>query len=188
MKPNVFVYAPDCPEDFFSRSLAYIANLFPDIGQKIVQRLAVLAGETPDYFGDFEHCEFVGQEVPENHKSSRPDLKLVCTKRTTYFENKLESPLNLSQMREHATFCRVHHCTLVFVSNIQHDHSGLTSLKSSGYLFPEGREHYLWIDFLPAFENSHRKDSLAARLLAWGWRRRESNPRPRVRRRRRLHA
>ena len=58
MKPNLFIFYPDCPEDFFSRLLAYIANLFPAIGQRLVQRIAVLAGRVPDYFGVFERCEF----------------------------------------------------------------------------------------------------------------------------------
>ena len=84
MKPNLFIFYPDCPEDFFSRLLAYIANLFPAIGQRLVQRIAVLAGRVPDYFGVFEQCEFVGQEFPDGHTVSRPDLKILCSDGTIY--------------------------------------------------------------------------------------------------------
>ena len=98
MKPNIFIFPSRCPEDFFSGSLAYITNLFPAIGQSLVQRIAVLAGRKPDYFGTFEQCEFVGQEFPDGHSASRPDLKILCSDRTIYFENKLESPLSFDQM------------------------------------------------------------------------------------------
>jgi len=92
MKPNIFIFSSHCPEDFFSRSLAYITNLFPVTGQNLVQRIAVLAGREPDYFG-----VFVGHEFPDDHTVSRPDLKILCTDRTIYFENKLESPLSLDR-------------------------------------------------------------------------------------------
>lgn len=166
MKPNIFIFSHYCPEDFFSRSLAYITNLFPAIGQSLVQRIAVLAGRDPDYFGAFEQCEFVGHEFPDGHTASRPDLKLLCCNRTIYFENKLESPLSLDQMRRHADFtCKDPKCNLIFVSNILHENSRLRSL--AGYLHPEKVDHYLWMDFLPVFaDNNVRRNSLAARILA----------------------
>lgn len=165
MKPNMFIFHPDFPEDFFSRSLAYIANLFPAIGQKLVQRIAVLAGRAPDYFGVFERCEFVGQEFPDGHTASRPDLKILCSVGTIYFENKLESPLSLDQMQRHATFtCRDPKCSLIFVSNIHHENSCLRSLP--GYLHPERADHYLWVDFLPVFASLYKRNSLAGKLLA----------------------
>src|SRR5437773_696094 len=107
MKPNVFLFgAADCREDFFSKSLAYIANRVPGVGSKIVRRIAVLAGKQPNHFGSFDHCEFVAYERPDGHASSRPDLEIVCGKGTIYFENKLDSPLSLSQMRRHARLTR----------------------------------------------------------------------------------
>jgi len=165
MKRNIFIFYPYCPEDFFSRSLAYIANLFPAIGQRLVQRIAVLAGKEPDYFGVFGRCEFVGQEFPDSHTASRPDLKILCSDRTIYFENKLESPLSLDQMQRHASFtCRDPKCSLIFVSNIHHENSRLRSLP--GYLHPERVDHYLWVDFLPVFVNNYRRNSLAGKILA----------------------
>lgn len=165
MKPNMFILYPYCPEDFFSRSLAYIANLFPAIGQKLVQKIAVLAGKKPDYFGKFERCEFVGQEFPVGHTASRPDLKISCSDGTIYFENKLGSPLSFDQMQRHASFiCLDSKSSLIFVSNIYHANSYLRSLP--GYLHPEGANHYLWVDFLPVFDNNYRRNSLAGELLA----------------------
>ena len=165
MKPNMFIFYPYCPEDFFSSSLAYIVNLFPAIGQRLVQRIAVLAGKAPDYFGVFGRCEFVGQEFPDRHTASRPDLKILCSDGTIYFENKLESPLSLDQMQRHASFtCRDPKCSLIFFSNIHHENSRLRSLP--GYLHPEGADHYLWVDFLPVFDNNYRRNSLGGKLLA----------------------
>jgi hypothetical protein len=105
MKPNIFIFSSHCPEDFFSGALAYITNLFPVIGQRLVQKIAVLAGRKPDYFGAFVQCEFVGQEYPDGHTASRPDLKIICSDRTIYFENKLES-FSLDQMQRHANLTR----------------------------------------------------------------------------------
>ena len=164
MKPNVFIFYPDCPEDFFSRSLAYIVNLFPAIGQKLVQKIAVLAGKAPDSFGVFERCEFVGQEFPAGHTASRPDLKILCSDSTIYFENKLESPLSFDQMQRHASFtCRDPKCSLIFVSNIYHENARLRALP--GYLHPQGVDHYLWVDFQSVFDNNYKKNSLAGQIL-----------------------
>lgn len=165
MKPNIFIFYPYCHEDFFSSSLAYIVNLFPVIGQRLVQRISVLAGKEPDYFGVFGRCEFVGQEFPDSHTASRPDLKILCSDGTIYFENKLESPLSLDQMQRHNSFiCRYPKCSLIFVSNIHHENSRLRSL--TGYLHPDGADHYLWVDFLPVFVNNYRRNSLAGKILA----------------------
>lgn len=125
----------------------------------------MLAGEAPAYFGAFERCEFVGYEYPDSHSASRPDLKLICSTLTLYFENKLESPLSLRQMRRHAMLARRDaKIRLIFVSNIPHEQPVLKSLP--GYIHPQGRDHFLWIDFLPVLANTHRKDSFAARVLA----------------------
>jgi len=165
MKPNLFVYYPDSREDFFSRSLAYTANLFPAIGQKLVQRIAVLAGKKPDYFGEFRQCEFVGQEFQDGHRASRPDLKILCSNGTIYFENKLKSPLSLDQMQRHAGLTRRKpKCSLIFVSNIHHEDSRLRSLP--GYLHPEKADHYLWVDFLPVFVGHSKSSSFAGKILA----------------------
>jgi hypothetical protein len=165
MRPNIFSDTTDCPEDFFSTSLAYIANLFPSIGRRCVQRIAALAGKEPDYFGDFAECEFIGREFLENHRASRPDLMIVCERRTIYFENKLESPISVEQMERHLAFVRQKSSSaLIFVSNIQHRNPQLRSLRR--YLHPLRRDHYVWADFLPAFETDHRRNSLAARVLA----------------------
>jgi len=106
----------DCPEDFFSRSLAYIVNLFPDIGQKVVSQIAVLAGERSDFFGAFRECEFVAQEFQDDHKDSKPDLKILCSDAVIYCENKLDAPLNLQQVEKHAKLRGYK----VFISNIHH--------------------------------------------------------------------
>jgi hypothetical protein len=165
MKPNMFLFYPYPREDFFSSSLAYVVNLFPAIGQRLIQRIAVLAGKSPDHFGEFQRCEFVGQEFPDGHTASRPDLKIVCSDGTVYFENKLESPLSFDQMRRHASFtCRDPKCSLIFVSNIHHETPRLRSLP--GYLHPERADHYLWVDLLPAFVNDYKRHSVAGQILA----------------------
>ena len=35
-----------------------------------------------------------------------------------------------------------------------------------GYLHPEGADHYLWVDFLPVFDNNYRRNRLGGKLLA----------------------
>lgn len=80
MKPNLFTYSDHKAEDFFSNSLAYILNLFPrELGQMFVQRIAVMAGKRPAYFGDFIECEFMAREFQPGHEGSRPDLKIRCS-------------------------------------------------------------------------------------------------------------
>lgn len=165
MEPNMFLRQNDCKEDFFSRSLAYICNLFPAIGQRLVQRISVLAGESPDFFGEFEKCEFVGQEFPDGHRISRPDLRIECTDGTIYFENKLDSPFSLSQLQRHLSFISgTRRNRLIFVSNVQYDRPVLQSLR--GYLHPSRRDHYVWADFLPVFKNNFRKGTHAAKVLS----------------------
>ena len=165
MKPNIFIYYPDCPEDFFSRSLAYITNLFPVIGQKLVQRIAVLSGNVPDYFGKFQQCEFIGYEFQGGHRDSKPDLKILCSNSTLYFENKLESPLNLDQMERHTKLIlQQQNGYLLFVSNILQKNDHLKSLP--GYLHPVNADHYLWLDFLPIFQGDYRRNSLPDLILS----------------------
>lgn len=165
MKPNMFIYSGARAEDFFSSSLAYITNLFPAIGQSLMRRIAVLAGKPPSHFGKFEECEFVGHEYLEGHRSSRPDLMIKCSKGTIYFENKLESPLKLSQLQRHARFAGEDpRRSLIFVSNLRHTISGAQSLR--GYIYPAGYDHYLWMDLEPALSQKHRKGSHAASILA----------------------
>lgn len=165
MTPNIFIDQTHCAEDFFSHALAYILNLFPRMGQAFADRIAVLAGKKPRYFGEFHACEFVGHEFLQGHKASKPDLRLVCSARTIYFENKLESPLSVAQMQRHAELIRndsKNH--LLFVSNISHRNPELRSI--SRYIHPTGKDHYLWVDLLPALESHDRKASLAARIVA----------------------
>jgi hypothetical protein len=165
MKPNIFEYHVDTAEDFFSRSLAYIANMFPGIGRNLVQRIAVLAGKPPTFFGSFKSCAFVGKVFPEAHDISKPDLEITCSNGTIYFENKLETPISLDQMRRHADLtCRNPKCKLIFVSNIQHKNPVLRSLP--GYLHPRDADHYVWVDLLPAFDSYFKKNSLGANILA----------------------
>ena len=165
MNPNLFIHCNYQSEDFFSSSLAYIVDLFPAIGQRLVRRIAVLAGRPPEFFGAFERCEFVGQEFPVGHTCSRPDLIIVCSRSSIYFENKLESPLSLDQMQRHAKLTAENpNYFLIFVSNIHHENPALRLL--SGYVHPEQTDHFLWVDFLPAFESAHRSNSLSARILA----------------------
>ncbi len=164
MKPNIFIEQTHCAEDFFSYSLAYILNLFPHLGQKFVDQIAVRAGKKPGYFGEFQDCEFIGLEFPQGHTASRPDLRLACSARTIYFENKLESPLNVAQMKRHADLMR--HDTknhLMFVSNISHRNPDLRSI--ARYIHPTDKDHFLWLDLLPALEPHNRKASLAARII-----------------------
>ena len=81
MKPHMFIFSPCTAEDFFSMSLAYIINLFPDIGQKLVRKVAVLAGKAPGYFGEFQQCEFVGWEFLEVRRTfCRVSKKLLTPK------------------------------------------------------------------------------------------------------------
>jgi hypothetical protein len=165
MKPNVFVHAPHCPEDFFSNSLAYVLNLLPSVGQRFVSKMADLAGRKPTFFGRFESCEFVGYEYPHRHSTSRPDLKLVCSARTLYIENKLESPLSVAQIQRHGLLTREDpKLSLAFVSNIGHRCPVLQSIP--GYIHPRGQDHYQWVDLLPAFDVPYRKNSLGWRVLA----------------------
>src|SRR5262245_15091620 len=80
MKPNIFEYRRYTAEDFFSLSLAYIATTFPSIGQKLVQRIAVLAGKPATFFGSFQSCTFVGHKVAKPHfTSSSHDSALVTS-------------------------------------------------------------------------------------------------------------
>jgi hypothetical protein len=165
MKPNIFLCNAYCQEDYFSQSLAYILNLFPTIGQSLLNRIAVLAEQPFGFFGDFQGCEFVGHEFQEDHLLSKPDLKITCQERVLYFENKLESPLSLNQMERHALLTQGDsYSNIVFVSNIQHKCSQLKNL--SGYLCPAAADHFLWADFLPVFSIANRKNSLSDRILS----------------------
>ncbi len=164
MKPNIFIDRSNCPEDFFSHALAYILELFPALGNQLVNRIEALAGKRPGYFGQFKQCEFVAREFPQDHKASKPDLRLVCSTRIIYFENKLDSPLSIVQMQRHGDLTRNKRKKhLLFVSNISHKRPDLRSIP--GYLHPQRRDHFLWLDLLPALESHHRKASLAARIL-----------------------
>ena len=165
MKPNLFLFNTYCPEDYFSRSLAYILNLFPTIAQGLLRRIAVLAEQPHNFFGEFQGCEFVGHEFPNDHWVSKPDLKITCQKRSLFFENKLKSPLSLDQMQRHSLLTQDNSdSNLIFVSNIQHECPQLKTL--SGYLYPTTADHYLWADFLPIFSIANKKNSLADRILS----------------------
>lgn len=165
MTPNIFIDQGRSGEDFFSHGLAYILNLFPRMGQAFVDRIAVLAGKKPGYFGAFDKCEFVGHTFPQGHTASKPDLKFVCSARTIYFENKLESPLSVAQMQRHAELIGYDSKShLLFVSNINHVSPDLRSI--ARYIHPRGKDHYLWVDLLPALASHDRKASLAARIIA----------------------
>jgi hypothetical protein len=164
MGPNIFIPYAHSGEDCFSHSLAYILNILPPLGDSVLRRIATLAGKVPGYFGRFQTCEFVAHELPYTHAASKPDLKLVCSKSTVYFENKLNAPLSVAQMRRHGELVgRTPKSYLVFVSNINHRSPVLHTIR--GYVHPTGRDHYLWVDLLPAFAGAYRKSSLAARLL-----------------------
>jgi hypothetical protein len=107
----------------------------------------------------------VAHEFPDGHRQSKPDLKIEGARRLVYFENKLDSRLSLSQMRRHAHLVnRISGSRLIFVSNISHTSPGLCDIR--GYLHPRGRDHYLWVDLLPALDVRHRSGSVAATLLA----------------------
>ena len=161
---KLFYFSSYCPEDFFSHSLAYVTNLFPEVGEQLTNTIGALAAKKSDYFGAFEQCEFVGHECQANHVVSRPDLKILCANRTIYLENKLDSPLNLEQMQRHATLtCRNPQCSLVFVSNIQHISPLLRTL--AGYIHPTDRDHYVWTDFLAAFTPPDARHSLPGKIL-----------------------
>jgi hypothetical protein len=164
MKPNIFEYGRYTAEDFFSLSLAYIATTFPSIGQNLIQRIAVLAGKPPMFFGSFESCTFVGHTVLKPHFTSKPDLKITCSKRTIYFENKLETPMSFDQLQRQADPMGLNpNWNLIFVSNIRHQNAALRSLP--GYLHPRDADHYLWVDLMPAFESHFRKKSFGANIL-----------------------
>lgn len=165
MKPNLFRQQTSCPEDFFSLSLAYVLNLFPATAKRFLQRVALLSGRNPEYFGNFMQCEFVGQEYLANHMHSRPDLMITTDRYSLYFENKLESPLSLEQMRRHSLLVtQEKKAHLLFVSNIQHDCPELKTL--TRYLCPEHADHFLWQDFASVFSSAARKNSLADRILS----------------------
>jgi len=165
MKPNVFTNSPFCAEDYFSNSLAYILNLFPAIGDRLLERIAVLAGKTPGYFGPFRTCEFVAYEFPDGHRQSRPDLKFVGARRLLYLENKLDAPLSIAQIQRHADLVgRIRGSRLIFVSNVAHISPKLREIP--GYLHPQGRDHYLWVDLMLALlDVRHRSGSVTATLL-----------------------
>jgi len=165
MRPNIFTARSQCAEDLFSHGLAYVLSLLPHLGDRIASRIAVLSGRRPDYFGRFESCEFVAHEYQQGHRLSRPDLCLICHLRTIYFENKLDSPIRISQMKSHARLIRHRpNDYLVFVSNIQHSCPALCQLPR--YVHPRDRDHFLWFDLLPAIDSMYRKGSHAARILA----------------------
>jgi hypothetical protein len=164
MGPNIFIPYAHSREDYFSHSLAYILNIFPPLGDSVLRRIATLAGKDPGHFGRFQTCEFIAHELPHAHAASKPDLKLVCSKSTLYFENKLDAPLSVAQMQRHGELVRrTPKSYLVFVSNINHRSPVLHTIRR--YVHPTGRDHYLWVDLLPALAGGYRKSSLAARLL-----------------------
>lgn len=164
MIPNIFINNVHCQEDYFSHSLAYLLNLFPDIGQRLLQRISSLAEKPIDYFGNFISCEFIGYEFQESHFDSKPDLKILCKKRVLYFENKLESRLSIGQMKKHSLLVsKTKNANIIFVSNILHDCPDLQKLHK--YLHPKNADHYLWTDFLPVFNLSTRKGNLADKLI-----------------------
>jgi hypothetical protein len=165
MRPNIFVFGSYGPEDYFSLSLAYITTLFPEIGQRMVHRLLELANRPVNSFGTFTRCEFVGQEYPTGHTSSRPDLHIECSRGAIYCENKLEAPLDIGQVEEHFQFvCKTEHCALAFISNVYSDEPRLKSI-GEAYLHPIGRAHYLWVDLLPAFEIQRPSADVGAAVL-----------------------
>lgn len=165
MKPNLFFYYNHKAEDFFSNSLAYILNLFPqDIGQKFVQRIAVMAGKRPAYFGEFIECEFVAQEFQPGHAGSKPDLKIRCSRRIIHVENKLKSPIRIDQMQRHAELAASDaNARLILISNIQLERPDLKDLP--GYLYPKGASHYCWADFQSVFVSRARQNSLADKVI-----------------------
>jgi len=164
MVPNIFLYDAHCREDYFSHSLAYVLNMFPPLGEALVRRIARLAGKDPELVGRFQTCEFIAHEFSQAHTASKPDLKFVCSKSIIYFENKLDAPLSIAQMQQHALLARGRRrCYLVFVSNINHQSPALRSM--SRYIHPKGRDHYQWVDLLPALDGAYRKSSVAARVL-----------------------
>src|SRR5262245_47352806 len=122
MRPNVFNFRREaCPEDVFSESLAYVVNLFKPVGQRLVGRIATLAGKSSSYFGDFKGAEFIAHEYQQDHLDSRPDVLLRCNRRAIFVETKLNSPLNYTQMERHAHFThKSSGANLIFVSNILH--------------------------------------------------------------------
>ena len=134
MQPNIFLSKFYCQEDYFSNSLAYFLNIFPNIGQRLLHRISILSEKPIDYFGEFTRCEFVGHEYQEDHFESRPDLKIITTNRILFFENKLESRLNLEQMRKHSFLVgQIPNADIVFVSNIYHNCSELKKITQPSF-------------------------------------------------------
>ena len=57
--PNLFHYKNLSNEDYFTRSLAYMLNLFPkELGDGLLQRISALSGNTKTFPGRFESAEF----------------------------------------------------------------------------------------------------------------------------------
>lgn len=165
MRPNIFLSPKShADEDHFSQGLAYILNLLPALGRDFAERIAILAGMRHNYFGDYHGCEFIALEFLEGAQASRPDLRLECARGEIFFENKLDAPLNLKQVQKHARLLsETKRSHLVFVSNTNHPCPALRSIR--GYLHPKDRDHYLWLDLLPALDGRYRGGSHAAQLL-----------------------
>jgi hypothetical protein len=91
--PNLFHCKSLSNEDYFTRSLAYILNLFPrDLGDGLLQRIPALSGNTKTFLGRFESAEFIGFDLQYSDSRSKPDMLIRTSNTTLFFENKLGAP------------------------------------------------------------------------------------------------
>lgn len=165
MKPNLFLYKNFSNEDHFTTSLGYILNLFPKIiGNRFLTKLALLAGQPINYFGEFIDAEFTGFNFQNQDSDSKPDMIINTSKTKIFFEVKLEASLSKNQLERHLKDVDKAKGLLLFVSNI---HSSVSDnvINRKNYIKPKDQNHFIWADFESIFNVKIRKGNLEERLL-----------------------
>lgn len=161
---NVFDCSGLCSEDAFSLGFAYILDAMPDIGQRVVDRMAELSGLGRGGMGNFVECRFTGLGFIGSHRQSKPDILIRTDKIDILVENKLDAGLSVSQVKKHArAVSGGRELRVVFISLKNHHRDELRRI--SGYIAPKGEDHFLWKHFVEEFSPSERHGSLERRLL-----------------------
>lgn len=166
IKPNIFLFKNLSNEDHFTNSLGYILNLMPiELGNRFVNRLAVLSDCSPGHFGDFVEATFTGHYFQNEDSTSKPDLIIITTKTKLFFEIKLKAPLSKDQLERHFNDVDRQDGYLALISNTQSNVSDKLFRKRN-YLKPVNQSHFFWSQFETLFNVNSRKGSLSALLLS----------------------
>lgn len=165
MKPNIFINKNLSNEDHFTVSLGYILNVLPTIiGDRFINKLAVMSGKTSGSFGKFIEAEFIGFEFQNYDSNSKPDMVIRTTQMKLFFENKIFARLSQMQLERHLKDVNKAKGKLVFVSNIQSNVSDYMLSKQS-YVKPTGKHHFVWADFESVFDVKLKNNPIGNRIL-----------------------